>query len=229
MEENKKKKKIKECRIKSDTCFKWHCLGKIFELSLEDIGLIYLISQLRDDETNVRYSLIEEEVLDMFKDIENDWIKAHTEKMKTDKYYRSGFAEVNGQRKATTKHYKAEVERRKAYNKKVDEENGEIEETVIVEEATQTTETPIETTTETEEIKEKIDCEFNIATGEIRFFNESLSIIKDSNHQEDEIASFLYNNQEKFNSYKKGNYISIENIEDVLIEIDKAKDMQLPF
>ena len=35
-----KKKPIKDCRIKADTCFKWHCIAKLFRRPLEDIGLM---------------------------------------------------------------------------------------------------------------------------------------------------------------------------------------------
>lgn len=124
-----KKKPIKQCRIKADTCFKWHCMGKLFGLNLEDIGLMYMISQIQDDEGNIRHSLIEEEILDIFKETEAEWLALHSAKMKTDPLYRIAFADLNGQRKATTNHYKAEVERRKAYNERIKKENGEDTET----------------------------------------------------------------------------------------------------
>lgn len=128
-----KKKPIKQCRIKTDTCFKWHCLGKVFGLNLDDIGLMYMISQIQDDESNLRYTLIEEEILDMFKETEAEWLALHGAKMKSDPLYRIAFSDLNGQRKATTNHYKAEVERRKAYNQKIqqqNEEEGELKEDV---------------------------------------------------------------------------------------------------
>lgn len=117
------KKQIKQCRVKADTCFKWHCLGKVFGLDLDDIGLMYMISQIQDDEGNVRYSLIEPELLEMFKETEAGWLALHNEKMKKNPLYRIAFADLNGQRKATTNHYKAEVERRAAYNARVNAEN----------------------------------------------------------------------------------------------------------
>lgn len=128
-----KKKPIKQCRVKTDTCFKWHCLGKVFGLNLDDIGLMYMISQIQDDESNLRYTLIEEEILDMFKETEAEWLALHGAKMKSDPLYRIAFSDLNGQRKATTNHYKAEVERRKAYNQKIqqqNEEEGELKEDV---------------------------------------------------------------------------------------------------
>lgn len=133
-----KKKPIKQCRVKADTCFKWHCLGKLFGLSLEDIGLMYLVSQIQDDEKNIRYGLIENEILDMYKTTEAEWLALHSAKMKNDPLYRIAFSDLNGQRKATTNHYKAEVKRREDYNKRVaqqngtdDNESGEIQENVV--------------------------------------------------------------------------------------------------
>ncbi len=113
------KKPIKQCRVKADTCFKWHCMGKLFGLSLEDIGLAYMISQIKDDEGNIRYNLIEPEILDLYKETEAEWLALHSAKMKSDPIYRIAFADLNGQRTATTNHYKAEVKRREEYNNRI--------------------------------------------------------------------------------------------------------------
>lgn len=147
-----KKKPIKQCRVKADTCFKWHCIGKLFGLSLEDIGLMYLISQIKDDEGKIIYGLIEEEILDLYQATEAEWLALHTAKMRNDEKYRMAFAELNGQRKTTTERYKQEVARREAYNARIaaqqdgteDTENGKPAEVVITSEETKqdTQETP---------------------------------------------------------------------------------------
>lgn len=149
-----KKKPIKQCRVKADTCFKWHCLGKIFGFNLDDIGLMYIISQIQDDEAGIRYTLIEPEILDMYQEIEKEWLALHKVKMRTDEKYRIAFADLNGQRKATTKHYKAEVERREAYNNRIkgnkdnsntdsEDDNKDLKENVITSDEVKETAAPL--------------------------------------------------------------------------------------
>lgn len=147
-----KKKPIKQCRVKADTCFKWHCIGKLFGLSLEDIGLMYLISQIKDDEGKIIYGLIEEEILDLYQATEAEWMALHTAKIRNDEKYRMAFSELNGQRKTTTERYKQEVARREAYNARIaaqqdgteDTESGKPAEVVITSDETKqdTQETP---------------------------------------------------------------------------------------
>lgn len=138
-----KKNPIKDCRVKVDTCFKWHCIGKIFGLSLEDIGLMYLISQIKDDKGKAIYGLIEEEILDLYQATEAEWMALHTAKMRNDEKYRMAFSELNGQRKITTERFYNEVARRKAYNERIkreqnNNESGEIQEDVVTSEETKT-------------------------------------------------------------------------------------------
>lgn len=150
-----KKKPIKDCRVKADTCFKWHCIAKLFRRPLEDIGLMYLISQIQDDKANVIYNLIEPEILDLYKEKEAEFLTLHSAKMRNDELYSVAFSELNGQRKATTNHYEAEVARRKAYNDRIkkqngentegkeDNENGELKEDVITSDEVKETAVPL--------------------------------------------------------------------------------------
>lgn len=110
-------------RNKKDTCFKWHLLGKIYEADLNDIGLMYLIAQIKDDKENLRYELIEEELLDEYIEMEQKWLKLHQEKMKKDNMYKYMFSSINGQRKSSTDNFYREVERRKKRMKELGEED----------------------------------------------------------------------------------------------------------
>lgn len=189
---------------KLNTCIKWHHLGRTATaLTLEELGLLYFMLQVVDDDKNKRYELITDNFTkELLTEKEKEYIKLFDNKMRENPLFRVLFEAHAGQIKSSRNYYEALVKRVVENNYLVDEMQG-IKSKLTEPEAEAST--LIETPEENEFIN---DCEFD--EDNIRFYNETVDMIESAGYTTEQVATFIYNNPGKFSS-------PIRCIDDVLI------------
>lgn len=192
------KKELKKKRVpapKTNTCIKWHHLGRTATaLTLEELGLLYFMLQIVDDEKNIRYELIANDFTkELFSETEKNYIKLFDKKMRENPLFRNAFEEHAGQIKSSRNYYEALVKRIVEHNDLVDEMQGTATQT--------TTETPTsiitKTSTETTETEEN-ENDYEFDEENVYFYNDSLHQIETVGFTQEQVAIFLYKNKERF-------------------------------
>lgn len=192
------KKELKKKRVpapKTNTCIKWHHLGRTATaLTLEELGLLYFMLQIVDDEKNIRYELIANDFTkELFSETEKNYIKLFDKKMRENPLFRNAFEEHAGQIKSSRNYYEALVKRIVEHNDLVDEMQGTATQT--------TTETPTsiitKTSTETTETEEN-ENDYEFDEENVHFYNDSLHQIEIVGFTTEQVAMFLYKNKERF-------------------------------
>lgn len=182
---NEKKKKKRVPNEKTNTCFKWHHFPRtITSLTLEEVGLLYIMLQIADDEKNRRYDFIDDDFTEkLLKEKEEEYAKLFEKLMKENAIFRNLFGEHRGQIKSSRNYYEELVRRIKKHNDDIDDENNEEKE---------------EETTTTEET-EKRDYSYN---------NEGYVILSEKAYEEitkqglnaEDIEDYMIANIENFNN-----------------------------
>lgn len=232
------KKELKKKRVpapKTNTCIKWHHLGRTATaLTLEELGLLYFMLQIVDDEKNIRYELIANDFTkELFSETEKNYIKLFDKKMRENPLFRNAFEEHAGQIKSSRNYYEALVKRIVEHNDLVDEMQGTA--TTETPKAKAKTETPEATETENEDETDEENIKYEIyeakepGTDDFRFTNEKQIDISDyakdainnNNEQTEAIIYFLYRNSKKYNNSDECNIDEVIN--------DYKKEFALPF
>lgn len=209
MANNEEKKRKRIPAAKTNTCLKWHHLARTATaLNLEELGLLYFMLQVTDDEKNIRYDLISDDYTkDLFKQKEEEYFKLFKEKMKTNALFRVLFEEHAGQIKSSRKYYNSLVTRLKEHNDSIDND----EDTTTATE-TQTTETAQTTNTSgmdfyIDEEKEKVS-----------YYIDIDEYLKSLGRNKYEVTKYIIKNKDKYNLPLGGCYI-----DDVLMDMDNEK------
>lgn len=195
---NEKKKKKRVPNEKTNTCFKWHHFPRtITSLTLEEIGLLYIMLQIADDEKNRRYDFIDDDFTEkLLKEKEEEYAELFNKLMKENAIFRNLFGEHRGQIKSSRNYYEELVRRIKKHNDNIDDENNEEKE-----EETTTTET------KTTEKKEQKDYSYN-EEGYVILSEKAYEEIEKQRLNAEDIEDYMIANIENFNN----DYLTIADI-----------------
>lgn len=203
MEDKKELKKKRVPAPKTNTCIKWHHLGRTATaLTLEELGLLYFMLQVVDDTKEVRYELIADDFTkELLIEKEQEYIKLFEKKMRENPVFRILFEAHAGQIKSSREYYERLVQRVEENNDLVDKMQGTATQTttetptsIITKTSTETT---TETTTETAETEEN-ENDYEFDEENVYFYNDSLHQIETVGFTQEQVAIFLYKNKERF-------------------------------
>lgn len=206
MLKNEKKKKKRVPHEKTNTCFKWHHFPRtITSLSLEEVGLLYIMLQIADDEKNRRYDFVDDDFTEkLLKEKEEEYAKLFEKLIRENTVFRNLFGEHRGQIKSSRNYYEELVRRIKKHNDDIDNENNEETEEETTEETT-TTGTTTEKTTAEE--KEKRDYSYS-KDGYVILSEKAYEEIEKQKLNAEDIEDYMIANIDDFNN----DYLTIEDV-----------------